>query len=303
MNSVIMDSIQKSYGTVKAVSGVSLAIEEGSMFALLGPDGAGKTTLFRIITSIIEPCSGKAGIFGFDTIRDASEVRKIIGYMPQKFSLYPDLTVRENLDFYSDLFMVPKTIQREKMKSLLGFSRLDRFTEFRAGALSGGMKQKLALCCALIHTPRLLILDEPTTGVDPVSRREFWAILSSLKKEGVTVLYSTPYMDEASLADRMALMHGGRILAEGTEEEIIKNFRGYIYSVRADHIQSLVRVFKTRFGTENVQIYGDRLHISLEDGNAKDLILQEAVDNHFDIKSIEIVPAGIEDAFVGLLKG
>ena len=303
MNSVIIDSIQKSYGTVKAVGGVSLTLEEGCMFALLGPDGAGKTTLFRIITSIIEPCSGKTEIFGFDSVKDSSEVRKLIGYMPQKFSLYPDLTVQENLCFYSDLFMVPKKISTEKMKSLLGFSRLDRFIHFRAGALSGGMKQKLALCCALIHTPRLLILDEPTTGVDPVSRREFWSILSSLKSEGVTILYSTPYMDEASLADRMALMHSGRILAEGTEDEIIRNFRGYIYSIKAEHIQSLVRMFKNRFGTENVQIYGDRLHISLEDANAKDLILREAGDKHFVVNTIEIVPAGIEDAFVGLLKG
>ena len=213
--SVSVNDLTKSYGAVQALRGVSFEVNEGEIYGLIGPDGAGKTTLFRILTTLLLADSGTATVLGLDVVRDFQQIRTLIGYMPGRFSLYQDLTVEENLRFFASVFGT--TIEQNYPLIAPIYSQIERFRTRRAGKLSGGMKQKLALSCALIHAPRVLFLDEPTTGVDPVSRREFWEMLSRLKHEyGLTILVSTPYMDEAALCDRIALIHEGRILRVGT---------------------------------------------------------------------------------------
>ncbi len=272
------------------------------MFGVIGPDGAGKTTLFRILATLISPDSGSVNVLGNDIIKDSLYIRKDTGYMPQRFSLYQDLTVEENLSFYADLFKVPKIKKNERTKTLLGFSKLEKFTKFKASQLSGGMKQKLALCCALIHTPKLLILDEPTTGVDPVSRREFWEIIMELKKEKVTIIFSTPYMDEASKCDRLALIYKGKILLLGTEKEIIANFTGSVYEIQGDNLQHIAEIYRKIFGAWHIQIFGDRIHISMQANDKISEISSIARDNNLNLKSVKIVPSSIEDTFVNLIK-
>lgn len=218
MNPVIVQDISKSYGAVKALDGVSFELQEGELFGLIGPDGAGKTTLFRLLTTLLKPDSGSARVEGLDIVTDYKEIRKIVGYMPGKFSLYQDLSVEENLEFFASLFGV--TIEENYDLIAPIYSQIEAFRTRKAGKLSGGMKQKLALSCALIHKPRVLFLDEPTTGVDAVSRSEFWDMLQGLKAHGISILVSTPYMDEASRCDRVALINEGKILKIDTPAEI-----------------------------------------------------------------------------------
>ena len=223
-NAITIEGYVKSYGTVKAVDGITLAVERGTLYGLIGPDGAGKTTTMRTLVTLLRPDAGTLTMAGHDVTKEVSVVRGITGYMPQRFSLYPDLSVDQNLSFFADLFGVPKHEVPARKERLYRFSRLDAFSNRLAGRLSGGMKQKLALSCTLIHDPEILILDEPTTGVDPVSRTEFWEILRELKAQGVTILVSTPYMDEALQCDRVSVMHAGRILASGTPASLIEAF-------------------------------------------------------------------------------
>ncbi|MBP7675790.1 MAG: ABC transporter ATP-binding protein, partial [Thermoanaerobaculia bacterium] len=220
MNAVELDGLTRRFGDTLAVDRLTLGIAEGEIFALVGPDGAGKTTTLRMLTGILTPTSGRAAVLGLDTVRDAEAIKEQIGYMSQRFGLYPDLRVEENLHFYADVYGVPRLGRDEKIDRLLAFSNMQPFKKRLAGNLSGGMKQKLGLACALIHTPRVLFLDEPTNGVDPVSRRDFWRILYQLLKDGVTIVVSTAYLDEAERATRVGLLHQGRLLAADTPDRL-----------------------------------------------------------------------------------
>lgn len=261
MTTVAVDNITKRYGTLTAVDGFSLTAAPGEIVALVGPDGAGKTSLFRALCGLIDFDSGTAVIDGFDIRRDFDRIKPLLGYMPQIFSLYPDLSVEENLRFYAGLFGVSKPLYAIRTERLYRFSGLEPFRKRRAGNLSGGMKQKLALSCALIHEPKVLILDEPTTGVDPLSRRQFWDILKTLRNDGATMVVATPYMDEVALADRAIFMHAGRKLAEGTPDELKQHYQGNIYRLAveptAEQMARLTCIEGTaphRFGA-NVHIY------------------------------------------------
>jgi ABC-type multidrug transport system ATPase subunit len=231
MFAVETHNLHKSFDSVNALKNVSFAVSEGEIFGIIGADGAGKTTLLRILTTLITADTGSAAVLGKDINHEYAAIRKTVGYMPQRFSLYQDLSVRENIVFFADVFGIPKKDRAERMNRLLSFARLTEFQKRRAGNLSGGMKQKLALCCALIHTPSLLILDEPTTGVDPVSRQEFWEILFGLKQQGITIIVSTPYMDEATRCDTLLILHNGEIIRDGTPGDLIAGYPHALFSV------------------------------------------------------------------------
>lgn len=295
--------LKKSYQKTVALASVSLKVAPCEMFGLIGPDGAGKTSLIRILTSLLDPDDGECRLLGISVQKKPEEVRKIIGYMPQRFSLYPDLTVGENLRFFADLFRVPKPERLKRTEELLHFSRLTPFVKRRAGQLSGGMKQKLALSCALVHTPKILILDEPTTGVDPVSRREFWEILKTLKSGGVSILVTTPYMDEAEKCDRIALINKGKILAMGTAAEITKGFTGTVYALFGRDLPALAGWFKRRLHPSQVQILGDRVHVSLfsDNGESIESLCREACNEGFAVNKIVAAEPGLEDTFISLI--
>jgi ABC-type multidrug transport system ATPase subunit len=230
-SAVIITDLYKDYAGEHALAGVSFSVQPGCLFGLIGADGAGKSTLLRICTTLVAPDKGKASVLGFDVKKDPRAVRRAIGYMPQKFSLYQDLSVRENMQFFADLFGVKRAERDERMKRLLEFSHLEPFQDRRARNLSGGMKQKLALSCTLIHTPKALFLDEPTTGVDPVSRREFWTILNELKKNGITIVVSTPYMDEAHLCDELLFLHRGKAILQGSPDALLADYPYPLYKI------------------------------------------------------------------------
>lgn len=257
-----LEACAKRYGQVEAVRGVSLSVGKGELFGLIGPDGAGKTTLMRMLCTLLEPDAGRVVVLGLDAQRDRAAIRARLGYMPQRFSLYADLSVEQNLRFFAELFEVPASQQQERLARLYAFSRLEPFRQRKAGALSGGMKQKLALSCALIHTPELLILDEPTFGVDPVSRQEFWEILRALHQEGVSILVSTAYMDEADLCQRVALMHRGQIAAQGTPAAVRAAFPYPLYRVQGAEMPSLQDFFRGLPQVRDTQAFGDCLHVS-----------------------------------------
>ncbi len=240
---------------------LTLAVDEGEIFGLVGPDGAGKTTTMRLLTAIMEPSSGEAWVAGRHMVREAEKIKENIGYMSQRFGLYPDLTVMENINFYADIYSEPRRGRQEKIDRLLAFSNLTPFKRRLAGNLSGGMKQKLGLACALIHTPKVLFLDEPTNGVDPVSRRDFWRILYQLLREKVTIFVSTAYLDEAERCNRVGLIHRGRLLACGTPDEVKKLMRGTILEIRAEEPRQAVTVLKERLPAVSVGLFGDRVHV------------------------------------------
>ncbi len=234
MDAVEIEDLRKNYTGENALRGISFAVPYGQLFGIIGADGAGKTTLMRILVTLISADSGTASVLGFDVMKQLHHIRSEIGYMPQRFSLYQDLTVKENLLFFADIYGVNGKERREGISKLLEFSRLDTFQKRRAANLSGGMKQKLALSCALIHTPRLLVLDEPTTGVDPVSRNEFWDILKKLRSQGITIIISTPYMDEATMCDSLLIMHEGNVLRTGSPAALIDSYPHDLYKIESD---------------------------------------------------------------------
>jgi ABC-2 type transport system ATP-binding protein len=300
---IVVEGLKKSYKDIVALDSVDLAIEAGEMFGLIGPDGSGKTSLMRILTTLIDPDTGDASILGFAVKSDSKKIRGLIGYMPQRFSLYPDLSVSENLEFFSKLFNVPKNIRAQKREELLDFSRLKPFVKRRADKLSGGMKQKLALSCALIHTPKVLFLDEPTTGVDPVSRREFWNLLAKLKADGVTILVSTPYMDEANRCDRIAFIYKGKILALGKPTQVTSLYPGKVFSIIGDDLPKIATSVKLMIGAKKVQILGNNIHISIldEDNIQIDDLVKALIDKGFSsVKAEETAPT-LEDTFVTLM--
>ena len=298
---ITISNISKSYKNVRALQNISFEVKEGELFGLIGPDGAGKTTLFRVLTTLLIANEGHATVAGFDVLSDYKSIRKSVGYMPGKFSLYQDLTVEENLTFFATIFGTTLEENYDLIKDI--YEQIEPFKDRRAGKLSGGMKQKLALCCALIHKPKVLFLDEPTTGVDPVSRKEFWEMLKRLQQKDITILVSTPYMDEAALCDRIALIQDGKILEIDTPEAIVKHYSKQIYNVRASNMYQLINCLKAYKHNHSVYPFGEFVHYtdSRSDFNLNDLKVYLETENLMDIE-IEKTVATIEDTFMELAK-
>lgn len=303
MSVISVSHLDKSYGKVHALRDVSFEVDEAEVFGVVGPDGAGKSTLFNILTTLLLPDSGDAAVLGLDVRTRYLEIRKHIGYLPGTFSLYPDLTVEENLVFFATMY---QSSIKENMPLIASiWSQIEPFKKRFAGKLSGGMKQKLALCCALIHKPVLLFLDEPTTGVDPVSRKEFWEILRSIKQQGISVMVSTPYMDEATLCDRIALMQDGRIMRMDTPKNIVRDFNGHLVTLQTPDIFQLLKVMEHYTAHCTFYPYGENLHVifyePLENAIPEfEAFLQQNDISHGEIKQIE---PNIEDCFIEIVKG
>ncbi|GAA3746715.1 hypothetical protein GCM10022422_33930 [Flavobacterium ginsengisoli] len=301
MASVTLKNITKKYGDFVAVDEVSFEVEKGELFGLIGPDGAGKTSIFRVLTTLLLPDGGTASVEGHDVVKEFQEIRNKVGYMPGKFSLYQDLTVKENIEFFATVFGTTIEENYELIKDI--YDQIKPFNDRRAGKLSGGMKQKLALCCALIHKPEILFLDEPTTGVDVVSRSEFWDMLAKLKKQDITIVVSTPYMDEAKLCDRIALIQNGKIMTVDTPKQIIKSFPKTLFAVKADHIYKLLQNLRVEKEIENCDAFGEFLHLTLvsEQANVEMVksIAQKYNPENLEVKEIEPT---IEDSFIRLMR-
>ncbi|MBC5842607.1 ABC transporter ATP-binding protein [Flavobacterium sp. F-380] len=297
--SIKVKNISKSYQQLVAVDNVSFDIDQGELFGLIGPDGAGKTTLFRILTTLLLPDQGVASVLNLDVVKEYKGIRSSVGYMPGKFSLYQDLTVEENLNFFATIFGTTLTENYDLIKDI--YIQIEPFKNRRAGALSGGMKQKLALCCALIHAPKVLFLDEPTTGVDPVSRKEFWQMLRRLKEKGITILVSTPYMDEAALCDRIALIQKGRILKIDSPKAIISDYDKIIYDVTSNKTHELILDLKKYPSQYSVFAFGQYIHYIDQNPNfnPEDLRLYLKHKRHSEIL-IEVARTTIEDVFMDL---
>lgn len=302
MEALRIESLTKSFGELTAVDNLTLSILEGEIFGLVGPDGAGKTTTMRLLASIMEPTSGNAWVMGYNVMENAEEVKEHIGYMSQRFGLYPDLTVMENINFYADIYSVPKGERKEKVERLLSFSNLSLFKKRLAGNLSGGMKQKLGLVCALIHTPKILFLDEPTNGVDPVSRRDFWKILYQLHREKVTIFISTSYLDEAERCNRLGLMHHGKIFACGTPAEIKTLMTGTILEIYCPNPRKALSFLRKGLDRDSVNLFGDRLHLVTQEPE-KDKKKVEGLfsGEGLELKAIQPKKPSLEDVFVSVL--
>jgi len=295
-------ALRRTFGDLVAVAGVDLEVAEGEIFGLVGPDGAGKTTTMRMLTGLLPPTGGAAEVAGCDVVRDAERLKEHIGYMSQRFGLYPDLTVMENLDFYADIYGVPARERAARTERLLGFSNLTPFQDRLAGNLSGGMKQKLGLACALIHTPRVLFLDEPTNGVDPVSRRDFWRILYQLVRERVTIFVSTAYLDEAERCNRLALLHQGRLLGLGTPDEVKALMPGALLEVRTAAPRRTAAVLRAQLAGATVGLFGDRVHVAVADPAAAEAAIRRLLAGAgFDLQSLRPIEPSLEDVFVSVL--
>ncbi|MEN8886110.1 MAG: ABC transporter ATP-binding protein [Winogradskyella sp.] len=298
---ITIRNISKSYKNVKALQDISFNVKKGELFGLIGPDGAGKTTLFRVLTTLLFADQGSATVAEFDVVKDYKSIRNNVGYMPGRFSLYQDLTIEENLEFFATIFGTTIDENYDLIKDI--YIQIEPFKNRRAGKLSGGMKQKLALCCALIHKPKVLFLDEPTTGVDPVSRKEFWEMLKRLQLKGITILVSTPYMDEAALCDRIALIQNGKILKIDTPKEIVKHYPKQIYNVKANNMYRLINSLKAYEHNHSVYPFGEYVHYtdSRTDFNTEDLKTYLETKNLSNIY-IDKTVATIEDTFMELAK-
>ena len=305
MNAITINNIFKTYGAkkeiVKALDDISFEVNKGELFGIIGPDGAGKTSLFRILTTLLLADSGTATVDNFDVVKQYKQIRNRVGYMPGKFSLYQDLTVEENLEFFASIFNTSIEANYELIKDI--YIQIEPFKDRRAGKLSGGMKQKLALCCALIHKPSVLFLDEPTTGVDAVSRKEFWEMLKNLKQQGITILVSTPYMDEAAMCDRVALMQSGKIMSIDTPENIIKQFKKPMWSIRSDEMYRLLNDLKNYFNTESCNSFGEFHHLVLKnDDRDEEKILKYLQEHQHKNISMKPIQPNIEDRFIQLMQ-
>ena len=303
MNDVTLTNIKKTYnkGEVVAVSDVSFQVEQGELFGLIGPDGAGKTSIFRMLTTLLLPDGGSASVNGFDVVKDYKEIRKKVGYMPGKFSLYQDLTVEENLNFFATIFNTTVEANYDLIKEI--YVQIEPFKKRRAGKLSGGMKQKLALCCALIHRPTVLFLDEPTTGVDTVSRKEFWQMLKRLKEQGITILVSTPYMDEATLCERIALIQDGKILSIDTPENITKQYPSKLYAIKASRMSALLHDLRGNENISSCYAFGEYHHITFK---PEDDSTETELTNYLNSKQqngveFKLITPTIEDCFIKLM--
>lgn len=296
MHTIQIEQLGKRYGGVQALQEATFSVREGELFGLIGPDGAGKTTLLRLLVSLLKPDSGSARVLGRDTVRDYRYIRSHAGYMAGRFSLYQDLSVEENLRFYATVFGATVQENYELIADI--YEQLKPFSKRRAGQLSGGMKQKLALCCALIHKPEVIFLDEPTTGVDPVSRREFWDMLGRLKARGITIMVSTPYMDEAALCDRVALMQHGRVLQVDTPQGIVATYDKPLWAVQARQVPRLLADLRAADWCHSAYPFGDSVHLAtkaqVEKAMLEDFLLQRG---HEDVHA-EAAQPGIEDCFM-----
>lgn len=301
MYSIDVQHIGKKYGKVKALDDVSLQIAKGELFGLIGPDGAGKTSLFRILTTLTLPDEGSATVEGLDVVKDYRKIRPLVGYMPGKFSLYEDLSVEENLDFFATIFGTSVSANYSTIQDI--YSQLEPFRKRKAGKLSGGMKQKLALCCALVHRPAVLFLDEPTTGVDAVSRGEFWNILKRIQADGVSVMVSTPYMDEASLCDRIALIQSGKIIDTGDVESIVAKYPFRLFSISGEPIYPLLKFLRQMEETVSCFAFGSEHHLAVSDSRLTvDDISRRLSQAGFDGCRVAEIRPGIEDCFMQLAK-
>jgi ABC-2 type transport system ATP-binding protein len=303
MTDVVLNEITKTYnkGATLAVDKVSFSVGQGELFGLIGPDGAGKTSIFRILTTLLLPDGGTASVSGFDVVKDYKEIRKSVGYMPGKFSLYQDLSVEENVNFFATVFNTTVKANYDLIKEI--YVQIEPFKARRAGKLSGGMKQKLALCCALIHRPTVLFLDEPTTGVDTVSRKEFWEMLKRLKQQGITILVSTPYMDEATLCERIALIQGGKIMSVDTPESIVEKYPDQMYAIKTSHMSQLLKDLRLIESIKSCYAFGEYHHITLkkEDFDTQLKLIGDLEGKmHTDISIKKISPT-IEDCFIELM--
>ena len=302
MPAIRTENLTRRFGDVVAVDRLTLSVAKGELFGLVGPDGAGKTTTMRLLTAILDPTSGDAWVAGHHSVREAPAIKNAIGYMSQRFGLYPDLTVMQNVNFYADIYGVPRAGRSEQIERLLAFSNLTPFKQRLAGKLSGGMKQKLGLACALIHTPQVLFLDEPTNGVDPVSRRDFWRILYQLIRDGVTIFVSTAYLDEAERCARLALIHRGKLLAVGTPDEVKRLMRDTILELRTGDPRRAAALLRGELPECSVGLFGDRVHVATRDQQTvqakAEAILRSA---GIEVEEMRTVPPTLEDAFVSVL--
>ena len=303
MNAIEVVNITKTYSAKKnivtAVDDVSFSVDEGELFGLIGPDGAGKTSIFRILTTVLLADKGNAAVLGLEVVKDYKGIRNIIGYMPGRFSLYQDLTVEENLNFFATIFNTTIHENYDLVADI--YKQLEPFKTRRAGKLSGGMKQKLALSCALIHKPKILFLDEPTTGVDPVSRKEFWEMLKRLKAQGISILVSTPYMDEANLCDRIALIQTGKILEIDTPQNIVNRFDKNLYAVKSKSMFNLLNDLRAYLKTESCFAFGQYHHLVLSDEQPDINELKSYLQDHTELEIKQIKP-NIEDRFMQLMR-
>lgn len=300
MSAIRTQGLRRIFGATIAVDALDLDVRAGEIFGLVGPDGAGKTTTMRLLAGVLKPTAGQAEVADCDVVRDPEAVKEHIGYMSQRFGLYPDLTVRENIEFYADIYGVGKRERAARMERLLGFSNLTPFQRRLAGNLSGGMKQKLGLACALIHTPRVLLLDEPTNGVDPVSRRDFWRILYQLVREGVTIFVSTAYLDEAERCNRLVLLHEGRILGAGTPAEVKALLPGGTWEIHADRPRVAASIVRAQLPRAAVAVYGDRLHVTAP-GSEEPTLRAMLSGGGVVVSAMRRIEPSLEDVFVGVL--
>ena len=291
-------NLHKTYGKVTALNDLSFSVNDGEIFGVIGPDGSGKTTLFRILASLLLPDSGSAGINGWDLVKDFRKIRCIIGYMPGRFSLYPDLSVEENLKFFATVFNTTLEENYPLIKDI--YQQIEPFKKRRAGALSGGMKQKLALSCALIHKPEVLILDEPTTGVDPVSRKEFWDMLERLKSEGITVLVSTAYMDEASLCDRIALMREGSFIATDTPQNIINRYTETLWTVQTENLSASLHDLRAHPKVKTCFAFGNEHHVTVQPDLQVAGLQYYLKEKGYSKVQINVTTSTVEDCFMAL---
>ncbi len=296
-------NLTKTFGTFIAVNQLNLEVKRGEIFGLVGPDASGKTTTLRMLCGILIPDGGEARVEGLDIQKDRELIKEKVGYLPQRFGLYGDLTVIENIQFYADLYQVSKKVRRERIPRLLKFANLERFVRRKAQDLSGGMKQKLGLICALIHTPPILLLDEPTTGVDPLSRRDFWVILYELLKEGVTILFSTSYLDEAERCSRVGLIHQGELLAAETPAEIKARVKGAILEIRTTNNQQAIKALEDLEGIRSLVLSGDKIHLLVDDIEEGERVMRERIKTlEMELLGLEVVRPTLEDAFVSIVQ-
>ena len=299
MEAIRTQGLTQTFGDNTAVNNLTLTLKEGEVFGLVGPDGAGKTTVMRLLAGLMPPTAGDAWVYGCHTVKDAEQLRHHISYMPQRFGLYLDLTVQENIDFYADLYNVSRQTRKEKIPELLAFSNMTEFRDRQARNLSGGMKQKLALACALVHTPRVLLLDEPTNGVDPLSRRDFWRILYRLLEEKVTIFVSTAYLDEAERCARIGLLHRGQMILSGTPDEVKEHMRGALVEIRCSDPRGVLSSLVAAMVPVSAGLFGAKIHLVL-DGDAAQA-LSAVKDKLADLgvqAETEIVLPSLEDVFI-----
>ena len=299
MKAIEVAEISKSFGKIKALDKVSLTVEEGELFGLIGPDAAGKSTLFNILVTLLNPDQGNATILGLNLMKDYKKLRQMIGYLPGQFSLYGDLSCWETLEFFATMYGESIEENYDLIKPI--WEQLQPFKNRKASALSGGMKQKLALCCALIHKPKVLFLDEPTTGVDPVSRKELWEILQKMKSVGITVFVSTSYMDEATICNRIALIQKGEILGSAKPQQIIDAYQGYLLAIRTDNIYQLLQFLKD-YPARNIYASGQYVNVVFNDKGEADKMIEIIEKNNIQIRSKEFIQPTIEDCFIQLMR-